>query len=248
MVVGWLWYAGTLVPVIGIVLVGGNSISDRLHIYPPHRVVRHCGMGIPELLNKWRYRQRGPCCVVCFDSFRLFHSDMDTGRGTGRIASRCLAVPWKLPAPAALSKRSWAPPMLNKATTSRLSRILTGPSRLILNIRRPTTAGVSLMVRLATTGRRWRIFDRAIEIYPKYLDAYINRGAAHGRLGNYQEGLKILTMRSKSILKKLRCISTGALPMPNSATTGRQFWITTVAIDINPTYAEAYYDRGVFLW
>ena len=33
--VGWLWYVGTLVPVIGLVQVGEQSKSRPLHLYPP---------------------------------------------------------------------------------------------------------------------------------------------------------------------------------------------------------------------
>ena len=29
LVMGWLWYLGTLVPVIGLIQVGGQSIADR---------------------------------------------------------------------------------------------------------------------------------------------------------------------------------------------------------------------------
>ena len=32
--VGWLWYAGTLVPVIGLVQVGGQTMADRYTYVP----------------------------------------------------------------------------------------------------------------------------------------------------------------------------------------------------------------------
>src|SRR6185295_15152828 len=32
--VGWLWYLGTLVPVIGLVQVGGQALADRYSYFP----------------------------------------------------------------------------------------------------------------------------------------------------------------------------------------------------------------------
>ncbi len=36
--VGWFWYLGTLVPVIGIVQVGGQAMADR-YAYVPLKVI-----------------------------------------------------------------------------------------------------------------------------------------------------------------------------------------------------------------
>jgi hypothetical protein len=55
LVVGWLWYVGTLVPVIGIVQVGSQALADRYTYIPLIGLFIMAVWGIPELLRYWRY-------------------------------------------------------------------------------------------------------------------------------------------------------------------------------------------------
>jgi tetratricopeptide (TPR) repeat protein len=55
--VGWLWYLGTLVPVIGLVQVGLQSMADRYTYIPLVGLFVVIAWGIPELAAKWRYRR-----------------------------------------------------------------------------------------------------------------------------------------------------------------------------------------------
>ena len=52
---GWLWYLGTLVPVIGLVQVGGQSIADRYTYIPMIGILIICIWGVWELASRWRY-------------------------------------------------------------------------------------------------------------------------------------------------------------------------------------------------
>jgi hypothetical protein len=54
--VGWLWYLGTLVPVIGLVQVGGQAMADRYGYVPFTGLFIVIGWGVPDLLGRWRYR------------------------------------------------------------------------------------------------------------------------------------------------------------------------------------------------
>ncbi len=54
--VGWLWYVGTLVPVIGVVQVGTQSMADRYTYVPLIGLFIIVAWGIPELVAKWRFR------------------------------------------------------------------------------------------------------------------------------------------------------------------------------------------------
>ncbi|MCK9418060.1 MAG: tetratricopeptide repeat protein [Nitrospirae bacterium] len=55
--VGWLWYAGTLVPVIGIIQVGLQSRADRYTYIPLIGLFIMAAWGIPQLLGTWRHRK-----------------------------------------------------------------------------------------------------------------------------------------------------------------------------------------------
>ena len=57
LVTGWLWYLGTLVPVIGIVQVGYQSMADRYTYIPLIGIFVMIAWGIPELLDKWKFKK-----------------------------------------------------------------------------------------------------------------------------------------------------------------------------------------------
>jgi tetratricopeptide (TPR) repeat protein len=54
---GWLWYLGTLVPVIGLVQVGGQSRADRYTYIPMAGIYIIAAWGIPEALSSVRRRR-----------------------------------------------------------------------------------------------------------------------------------------------------------------------------------------------
>ncbi|OQB53030.1 MAG: TPR repeat-containing protein YrrB [Deltaproteobacteria bacterium ADurb.Bin151] len=54
---GWLWYLGTLVPVIGIVHVGPQAMADRYTYISLIGLFMIAAWGVPDLLKQWRYRK-----------------------------------------------------------------------------------------------------------------------------------------------------------------------------------------------
>jgi len=56
--VGWFWYLGTLVPVIGIVQVGEQAMADRYTYIPLIGIFIIVAWGVPELMSKWRYKKK----------------------------------------------------------------------------------------------------------------------------------------------------------------------------------------------
>ena len=55
LMVGWLWYIGTLVPVIGIIQVGFQAMADRYTYIPLIGLFIMAAWGAPELLKKQRH-------------------------------------------------------------------------------------------------------------------------------------------------------------------------------------------------
>jgi protein O-mannosyl-transferase len=51
--VGWLWYVGTLVPVIGLVTVGSHSMADRYTYIPLIGLFVMIAWGLPEPMSRW---------------------------------------------------------------------------------------------------------------------------------------------------------------------------------------------------
>ena len=55
LLVGWLWYLGTLVPVIGLVQSGDQAMADRFTYIPSLGVLILAIWGACELTRSWRY-------------------------------------------------------------------------------------------------------------------------------------------------------------------------------------------------
>jgi len=64
-IVGWLWYIGTLIPVIGIVQVGAQALADRYTYIPLIGVFIIIAWGVPALVpNRRFYRSIISLCAV----------------------------------------------------------------------------------------------------------------------------------------------------------------------------------------
>jgi Tfp pilus assembly protein PilF len=57
-IVGWLWFIGTLVPVIGLVQIGLQAMADRYTYIPLIGVFIIVAWGVPELLHRWRHKEK----------------------------------------------------------------------------------------------------------------------------------------------------------------------------------------------
>ena len=63
-VVGWLWYLGTLVPVIGLVKIGAFSMADRYSYVPLIGIFIIITWGVPELLAGVYHRKAVMACLA----------------------------------------------------------------------------------------------------------------------------------------------------------------------------------------
>jgi tetratricopeptide (TPR) repeat protein len=71
--IGWFWYVGTMVPVIGIVQVGSQSMADRYTYVSLIGLFIIIAWGVSELLAKWRYRKvvLGICSATVLTSLLI---------------------------------------------------------------------------------------------------------------------------------------------------------------------------------
>jgi hypothetical protein len=53
---GWCWFVGTLVPVIGLVQVGFQSIANRYTYVPSIGIFLALSWGVPALIRHWRHQ------------------------------------------------------------------------------------------------------------------------------------------------------------------------------------------------
>ena len=66
LIVGWLWFLGTLVPVIGIVQVGGQAMADRYTYVPLIGLFISMAWGISSVVTRWpRLKTAVSILTVC---------------------------------------------------------------------------------------------------------------------------------------------------------------------------------------
>ena len=54
---GWFWFLGTLVPVIGLLQVGGQAMADRYTYLPLIGIYIIITWGVSDLASQWRFRE-----------------------------------------------------------------------------------------------------------------------------------------------------------------------------------------------
>ena len=93
--VGWLWYLGALVPVLGLVETGRQSMADRYTYIPAIGLTVIVVWGIADLTQRWRFRRvalataSGACLLVLS---RLTFLQIQTWRDTTTLFEHALSV------------------------------------------------------------------------------------------------------------------------------------------------------------
>ena len=90
--VGWLWYVGTLVPVIGLVQVGSQSMADRYTYLPLIGVFVIVAWGVPDLLPGLRAWLSAPAVALLLLLSAVTHAQLGVWRSSETLFEHALAV------------------------------------------------------------------------------------------------------------------------------------------------------------
>ena len=244
LVMGWLWFAGTLVPVIGIVQVGLQARADRYTYLPLIGLFIMAAWGISELAGKWRYRKEALIvsstvvliclCLVTWTQVRYWQNSITlfdhavniTNNNYVAYFNRGLAYRHLGNNRQALGDYDKAIELNPKYAEAYNNR------------------GV-VYSNLGNDQQALGDYDKAIELNPKYAEAYNNRGLAYRHLGNdrqtlgdYDKAIEINPKYAGAYYDR----GTAYLHLGNYREAIGDF---DKAIEINPKYAEAYYNRGI---
>ena len=93
--IGWFWFVGTLVPVIGLVQIGGQSIADRYTYISYIGLFIMIAWGLSELLLKWPYRKiaLGVSMLIVLTAMGIAaHRQVSYWKNSSTLFSHALAV------------------------------------------------------------------------------------------------------------------------------------------------------------
>jgi tetratricopeptide (TPR) repeat protein len=187
--VGWFWYLGTLIPVIGFVQVGIQAMADRYTYLPSIGIAIMLAWGISSLMKSKEIRKKilfpaqmaviiilavltWEQCGYWKNSIELFNHALQVTKDND------LAHNNRGSAYVDLGQYQLAIKDFNKAIDLNHKYIKAYNNRGIVY-------GELGQYQMAIED-----FDKAIILKPDYVDAYYNRGTIYGELGQYRQAIE----------------------------------------------------------
>jgi len=241
--VGWLWYIGTLVPVIGLVQVGLQGMADRYTYVPLIGIFVIIAWGVPDFMPKWRYRRIGFTVTIA----AILAIIMITTRLQIRYWSNSVT----------LFEHALEVTVDNCIVHAKLGEALAGQGKIDAAVRHYHEAlrikpdFVAALLNLGVALKEKGELNEAINCFSKVLRMKSNRADAHSELGDtlkikgdfvgatkhYFEAIRIKPDRAK-VYNNLGVV----LALQNK---GKEAIIRfSEALRIDPAYAGAYYNLG----
>jgi Tfp pilus assembly protein PilF len=196
LIVGWLWYLVTLIPVIGLVQVGLQSMADRYTYVPLIGVFIMIAWGVPELLNRWRYGRfalASAAVVILLACMIMTYVQIGFWRNSTALYEHAIEV---------TSANSWAQNNLGYALALQGKRDeAIAHFQKAISINNPADAHYNLGIMMASQGKlddAINQFRESIRISPEYAKAHNNLGNAllyQGKIdeaiASYREALRL---------------------------------------------------------
>jgi len=186
--VGWLWYLGTLVPVIGFVQVGNQALADRYMYVPLVGLLLVVAWGVPDVLARWPGRRlvlpigAGLVIAACMVRAR---AQVGHWRDDATLWEHALAVTsGNHVAHNSVGNLLMRQGKVDEAAAHYLEALRARPGF--------SLAHNNLGVALAAQGRFGDALDHyaeALRLDPGYADAHHNMGLALAKLGRGEEAL-----------------------------------------------------------
>jgi len=237
-IVGWLWYLGTLVPVIGLVQVGAQAMADRYTYVPLIGLFILLSWGIPHLLSPFRYKKLGQIALaafVCITLMIISWGQVKTWQSGQTLFERALAVTENnYVAHNNLGHHQLEKGRLADAIHHFKKALEINPKFELAHL----NLGVALS-RLGQTDQAIGWYTRALQLNPDYAMAYNNLGNALYRQGAYRQAIANYL---QAIQKDPDCEDAyngiGAA-LIGLGEIGKAIAFFKKALEINPNYTDA---------
>ena len=191
---GWLWYVGTLVPVIGLVHVGRQPLADRYTYIPSIGLFIIVAWGVSELSRSWRHRRQALVAAATLVLATLCIATMQqTRHWQNSIALFEHALEVTEDNYVAHYNRGAAHAKLG----NHVEAIRDFDAVIAINSDLEQAIGINAeyvmaydfrgcsYAALGDHGRAISSFDAAVALDPRYAKAYYNRGNSFLQLGKY---------------------------------------------------------------
>jgi len=186
--VGWLWYAVSILPVIGIVRVGDFSMADRYHYLPSIGLAVMLAWGIPALIKREEIKKKilFPAGIIFIVIMALLaHRQCGYWQNSISLLRHTLQVTQNN----YLAHNNMGLALFNQGKIEEAMKhynesIRLKPYYAYAHNNRGIVYGELRQYQLAMND-----FNEAIRKLPFYADAYYNRGVTYDKLGQHQNAI-----------------------------------------------------------
>jgi len=245
LIIGWFWYLGTLIPVIGFVQVGRQAMADRYTYLPSIGIAVMLAWGFHALMAKEESRRKilapAAAAVVCIFAFLAFHQ-------CGYWKSSYTLFRHTLKA---TQNNYLAYTNLGAAFTEiggyQYQRVIQEFDKALRIKPDDPLIYYNRALAYAQIGQYQKAisdYDTAIRLKPDYLEALNNRGLIYGRYRQFQLAIADFN-RIISINPSFeKAYNNRGLAYREIGEDKKAFEDFTQAIRLKPDYAEAYKNRA----
>ncbi len=190
LLMGWCWFLGALVPVIGLVQVGGQSMADRYTYLPGIGLWVAAAWGAERLARRvpWRRPVQAVAAATLLACAAGSWNQLGFWVGHETLFRHALAVdPGNAQAHANLAYGFWRGGRRAEALDEARQAVVLGPGGV--------RAWVNLGEMFRELGRReeaLRALREAVRINPEYVPAWLGLGAAEADAGHLGNGVAAL--------------------------------------------------------
>jgi protein O-mannosyl-transferase len=241
--VGWFWYLGTLVPVIGLIQVGDQTIADRYTYIPLIGLFIIVAWGAPDLLVRWPLRRvvlpkialPAAACLVILACAITARGQLEYWEDSTTLWTHTLAVTTRNN----IAHNNLGATLADQGKTDEAIAHYSEALRIKSDY---ADAHNNLGVALADQGK----FDEAIAHYsealrikPGYSDAHSNLGIALADQGNLDEAIAQFTEALRINPDSAKAHNNLGVALASQGKLDEAIAQFTEALQVKPDYADA---------
>jgi tetratricopeptide (TPR) repeat protein len=248
----WGYYVLTLIPVLGIIQVGSQSMADRYTYLPSIGPFFLVGLGGAWISNRLNMLKKGKTIASLISITAAILACGSLSYGTVKqigIWENSIVL-WN----SVLDTEASGPPLaynnrgmafyklgkLDKAMEDFDRAIALNPSYIYAYNNR----GMAFY-RLGKLDKAMKDFDRAIALNPSYIDAYNNRGMVFDDSGMANKALEDYNTAIRLNPSHYKAYNNLGTLYGKAGVFDRAIESFNAAIALNPNFAEAYHNRGI---
>jgi protein O-mannosyl-transferase len=246
-IVGWFWFLGTMVPVSGIVQVGGQSMADRYAYIPIIGIFIIIAWGVPELISKWRHKEKVlpiSAGIIVFIFMILTWKQVSYWKNSITIFNHSIRVTDnKYPGFALVYNNLGLSQLANNNNDD---AIFNFKRAIMLNPKFPAAYSNlgNVMVSEGMYDEAISLYITSIKIKPDYADAYNNLGNALHAKGKYEQAILVFNNAIKIKSDFYQAYNNLGNALLAERMYEEAISMYKFSIKLNPDYSEAHYNLG----